>query len=468
MRHISLCLFIALFGLSLFSGCRKDPLDEDADAQLLFSQDTLVFDTVFTTVGSSTRQFKIYNTSRKALRISSIKMGGGAASPFRMNVDGSPVFSTGDLIILGGDSMYVFVDVTVDPNNANSPLMIQDSILFETNGNLQTVILNAVGQDAYFHYREAVSCGEIWGNDKPHVIYGYAYVPSCCLMTIQAGARVHLHNNSYLIVDSCATLRVLGTQADPVKFEGDRLEPDYAEEPGQWGFIWFSSLSKDNVVDWAEIKNGSIGIVADTMGGSANPTVRITNTKIRNMALMGIFGRGAWMEGENLLITNCAQYCAAMAYGGKYEFRHCTFANYWDIDVRSEPTVLVNNYYETSDNIIVRRDLIQANFYNCIIYGNLDNELGLDSSVVSGVQFNRFFSNCIIKSDQPMSAPQHFQSISTADPAFVDRANNDWHLSTGSPAIDAGDATHSLLIDLDNFPRPYNSVPDLGAFEWHP
>ncbi len=463
MRISAFALFTVL--LISLAACRKDPLDTDPDARLLFSRDTIVFDTVFTTVGSATRQFKVYNTSSKAVLISSIRLAGGSASNFHLNIDGVPAVSTGDIVLRGGDSMYVFVDVDVDPNNAATPLMIEDSVLFETNGNHQRVVLNAVGQDAYFHYYATLGCGDVWNNDKPHVIYGYAIVPSCCDLTINAGARVHLHKNAFLAADSCASLKVLGAQGNPVTFQGDRLEPWYAEEPGQWGFIWLSSLSRDNVIDWAVIKNGTVGVLSDSLGATANPTVRITNTRIRNMSLAGIFGRDSWIEGDNVFVTNCAQYAVAIAYGGRCKFRHCTFANYWNIDTRSTPCVLLNNWYEVDDVTINRRNLDQADFQNCIIYGDLANELGLDSNVVTGIDFNYRFTDCVLKTNVNISAPQHFFNISLGDPKFHDVVNFDMHLDAGSAAADFGDVLVAAQVpdDLDGENRLIN--PDAGAFE---
>lgn len=470
-------LAILLFSFALLNstGCRRDiQIDEDPDAQLLFSRDTIVFDTVFTTVGSTSRVFKVFNTSSKAVNIESIVLAGGSTSPFRINVDGTPVISTGDILLRGGDSMFVFVDVTLDPNNGTNPLMIEDSIIFITNGNRQKVVLNAVGQDAYFHYYETSGCGEIWLTDKPHVVYGWVVVPSCCKLTIPAGADVYMHHNAVIAADSCATLEILGSSGSPVKIQGDRLEPEYEDEPGQWGYIWLSSLSKDNKIEWAVIKNGTIGVLSDSLGATSNPTVQISNTIIRNMSLAGIYGRTSHIEGENILVENCAQYCVAIAYGGRCKFRHCTFANYWNIDNRTTPALVLNNWYKVDEVTFNRRDLTQADFLNCIIYGDKDVEVGLDSLTTGGEIFNYFFANCVIRTDQPTSNTNHFNTFTQSrvnnDPAFTSIADHDFHIGLSSSAKDLGDAVYvgqspAIPNDLDNISRLADSGPDAGCYE---
>lgn len=473
MRYFAVLITCLAF-LSMFSvGCRRDiQLDEDPDAQLMFSQDTIVFDTVFTTVGSTSRVFKVHNTSSKAVNISSIELAGGAASPFRINVDGNPSLFVADVLLRGGDSMFVFVDVTLDPNNQTNPLMIEDSIIFMTNGNRQKVVLNAVGQDAYFHYYETSICGETWLNDKPHVVFGWVIVPSCCTLNIPAGCDVYLHKNAVIAADSCATLRITGSATDPVTFQGDRLEPEYAEEPGQWGYIWCSANSKDNVIDWAVIKNGNVGVVCDsTFTGSTNPTLRISNTIIRNMAIAGVFSRTSDIQGDNLLVTNCQQYCAAVAYGGKALFRHCTFANYWNISGRTTPAVVVNNWYKIDDFTFEIRDLTQCDFQNCIIYGDKDNELALDSMTTNGELYNCLFQMCLIKTDEPTGSFTHFdpftQNLVNQNPLFA----TDYHLSSTSPVRDialvAPAAAVNSGFDLENYSRFLDTGPDLGCYEYH-
>jgi hypothetical protein len=156
---------------------------------LSFSVDTVVFDTVFTTVGSTTKQFKIYNPSSKSIQIDEIELMGGEQSPFRLNVDGEKGMFLENMVLEGKDSLYAFVEVTLSANAQSQPLIIEDSIRFRTNGKDQYVKLAVWGQDAYFHYKDLNE--GIWPNDKPHVIYGYAAVDSSKSLTIQAGTNIH-------------------------------------------------------------------------------------------------------------------------------------------------------------------------------------------------------------------------------------------------------------------------------------
>ena len=52
-----------------------------------------------------------------------------------------------------------------------------------------------------------------------------------------------------------------------------------------------------------------------------------------------------------------------------------------------------------------------------------------------------------------------------ADPLFVNLSASDYHLSSKSPAIDAG-KTLGYTLDLDNNPLPVGNTPDMGAYEF--
>ncbi|HRH66729.1 MAG TPA: hypothetical protein PLU53_10570 [Bacteroidia bacterium] len=490
-------LSLAILAILALDSCKKEEFSTDSSAKLEFSQDTVLFDTVFTQVGSATEVFTVYNRKNEPLKITSIRLASGLNSPFRLNVDGVPGQSFNDVEIGAKDSLFIFVEVTVDPNNQNTPLIVTDSILFETNGNLQDIDLVAWGQDAYFHRPPPnsgplffVDCNDIWSKDKPHVIYGYALVDSGCTLTINAGTQVHSHPGSGIIVLSAATLKVNGTLTEPVVFQGDRLGVDFQDVAGQWDRIWLSNITRSNLVNgtseigpgsrnseinYAIIKNGNIGLHVDTVFASTGETtLRIENSIVKNMAGNDLLFRGAVIKAFNCVFANCGYQTAAILYGGNYDFYHCTFANFWAEGNRQDPILLLNNYYGN----IVRQ--LNASFYNSIVYGNLDTEIGLDSfPVATPGRFNFRFDHALLKLDNsfPHSNPTNYNAIlsgASANPKFKDIENNVYEIDSTSVAVDAGDAAFVsadpvLNLDLKGNPRPVSVIPpprpDLGAYE---
>jgi hypothetical protein len=474
LAPVFICLFLIL---SLFS-CKKDKILGDSSAKLHFSKDTVFFDTVFTTQGSTTRHFLVRNTYKQPITISHIRLAGGASSPFKVNVDGVPTIALNDVQIPAKDSLYIWVKVNVNPS-PSGPMIVSDSLLFDLNGNRQHVIFEAIGQDVYLHKPNQyfllsdgssvpysfATCNDVWTNDKPHLIYKYLVVDSACTLTMQPGTRVYLHSNSVLWVYKNGTLKVQGSLNQPVHFQGDRLEPEYAGVPGQWGNIWLSPLSRNNTIDWAILKNGSIGIQADTVDKTTgNPTLRLSNTIIENMSVAGIYAQGASIVAANVAIANCAKYSVALTIGGSYSFRQCSFGDYYNLSNRTTPQVVVSNWYKDLSGSIQERNLDSAHFFNCIVYGTLDEELKLDSSISSAsLHFRYFFDHCLLKTGNTNAVVSHFSSnIFNADPAFADVGNNNLNIHAGSAAIGQGAST-GISQDLNG--KPMNSPPDIGAYQ---
>ena len=462
---------------SLFTGlysCKKDRLITNSAAQLDLSTKSILFDTVFTTVGSTTKYFKVYNKHDQPIKISSIRLGGGSNSNFRINVDGTPGIQLNDIEIAAKDSAFVFVEVTVNPNSNLTPFVIRDSVIFTTNGNDQQVLLEAWGQNAHFYANQYLTCNQIWTNDKPHLIYGTVIIPSGCSLTIQQGVRVFMHAGSILVADSAATLIVNGAQHSEVTFQGDRLEPEYAEAPGQWGAIWLYKESVNNSIDWAIIKNGQIGIKCDSFPTSG-PTLTIKNSIIKNMSIFALYGVDTKITGYNCVFANCGQYVAALTIGGEYNFYHCTFGNYWSYHTRQFPTMILNNYYTDINSNLQTRALDSANFYNCIIYGDVDDEIKLDQSTNSGPAYNFDFHNCILKTTNGTSNSHYQSCVVNNDVSFRNPSINDYRLSPLSSAINKGDASipnriglSFLNLDLLGSPRIVDGAPDCGAYEYYP
>lgn len=473
-------LGILLIIVAVLSSCQKDDYADSESDKIKFTTDTLFFDTVFTTIGSSTRRFKIINTHKETILITSLEVAGGNNSPFRLNVDGVAGNSFNNIEVRGEDSIWVFAEVTIDPNAGNLPFIVKDSIVFTTNGNIQDVNLVAFGQNAIYHRPEAgnssftLNCSEVWTSDTPHVVYGVAVIDSMCELTIKAGTQVHFHNNGALLAYYGGSLRIKGTAANPVVLQGDRLEPWYNETPGQWLGIYLFPLSFDNKIEWAVIKNSKIGIQCDTINSvqSSNPTLILKNTIIKNCSSIGLSGRGADIVGYNTIVANCGEYCGSFALGGKYNFYHCTFGSY-NSSNSDKPAIILNNWYKDANKNVITRDLTEANFFSSIIYGNKNNEILLSEEI--GGDFNFKFENCLIKIDNDetkSNLPEFVNCIVNKNPDFENTSENNYHIKANSNAINKGDinVVNNLIPhlgkDLDNSLRTLDGKPDLGVYEY--
>ena len=148
-KYISFFLYIIAISVCTFSSCTDEIISANPDYSLEFSTDTLSFDTIFSAMGSTTEKILIYNHHKRALKISSVELAGRENSRFRLNVNGSrnPENSFKNIEIGAKDSLYIFVEVTVNPHDSDAPVLVSDSVVFQTNGNVQTVQLHAYGQD---------------------------------------------------------------------------------------------------------------------------------------------------------------------------------------------------------------------------------------------------------------------------------------------------------------------------------
>ena len=499
MRNfLSLLILILVFSIS---SCRKDFETLPSFGNLEFSKDTVFLDTIFSNIGSATYNLKVYNKSNNAITIPRIELENGTLSNYRLNVDGIAGKTFDNIDILAKDSMYVFIETTINFNSVSNPLYT-DRILFDNGSNQQNVDLVTLVQDANFIFpdRNPISMkidsltlngnpttikGRfledselIFTNQKPTVIYGYAAVPENKTLTIEAGAKIHFHNNSGLIIDNNATLKVNGTLSEKVIFEGDRLENNFSKTPGQWGTIWMRAGSKENEINHAQIKNGIIGVLIDSISATSTPTLSIKNTEIYNHSNYGILARETNIEGSNLVIGNAGQASLAATIGGTYNFTHSTFANYWNNSLRQLPAVIVNNHFtyvdENNQEITETRDLKAANFTNCVIEGNNNIEFILDK--VDGSLFNYNIKNCLIKfhdinnnfedvTELDFTNPNYQNIILNGNPFFRNTSLNDFIIGQESDAINKADINTAQLFPLDILEINRTSNPDIGAYQ---
>ncbi|MAO07574.1 MAG: hypothetical protein CL596_02550 [Alteromonas sp.] len=508
MKYLYGLLLVA--SVILWSSCRNDFDSVPSTGNLEFSRDTVYLDTVFTNIGSSTYNLKVYNRTDEDMTIPTIRLGQGESSFYRLNVDGIPGKSFEDIQVLANDSIFIFVETTVDITNQtnNTQFLYTDQIVFDGGGNEQKVELVTLIQDAVFLFPadlgngmfETLSFGvdeegnEIlvegffldddeltFTNEKPYVIYGYAAVPPQKTLQVQPGARIHFHADSGLLVANEGSIKANGApSSDPelleneIIFEGDRLEPDFENTPGQWQTIWLTSGSTDNEFSYVTIKNGLIGLRADDNDGDR--TVTLNNVQLYNHAVFGINALTSNMYGENVVINNCGVSSLALQLGGIYEFNHSTFANYWSNSFRSDPTLFISNNFDNGQGTLFVADL-QANFNNCIVYGSESREFIFSED--NGAAFNFNFSNSLLRFEDPQGefegdanyefgdANLYTNCVLNQDPVFQDTEISNLNIETGTSAADGiADplVAGQVPVDLNGTTRSA-TAPDAGAYE---
>ncbi|MFC4632272.1 hypothetical protein ACFO3O_00020 [Dokdonia ponticola] len=511
MRGIYTLLILGC--IILASSCRNDFDTTPNTGNLRFSKDTIFLDTVFTNIGSSTYNLKVYNDSDETINIPSVRLATGEDSDYRLNVDGVAGRTFENVEILANDSIFVFIEVTTDINDVGAgsleflnteaiefdsgPIqqkvelvtLIKDAVFLfadrdETTGMVETLNINGV--ETTLEGRFLTDDELTFTNEKPYVIYGYMAVGAPDgntpkTLTIEPGARIHFHDDSGIIVGDNGTLDVNGAlSTDPealeneVIFEGDRLEPSFAETPGQWGTILLTDGSVNNEIDYATIKNATVGVLNESNTDTGSPNLTISNTQIYNASAAGLLNRFSTVEGSNVVINNCGQFALLVQLGGSYNFTHCTFANYWTQSFRNTPAVFLDNTLLAGETLFVG-DLTSANFTNCIIFGNQGEELGFNRD--EATLFNYNFTHTQIRFDDTFdnfgedslfdfdNPTLYTNIIRGGNPDFQDTLNN--LLQVGEETAGNGQglqsAANQFPLDIKGVNR--TTAPDLGAYE---
>ncbi len=470
MKPIKYILILtAIFVSGIFHACRiEDEFTTDPSAKLQFSVDTIYFDTVFTQLDSSgvrpisvTQQIRVINPNNNAVK-TNIRLSGNFPSVFKLNIDGQSTNQVYGKEIYGKDSLIIFVQCYIPAGSQNLPFIVTDQILFETNGNIQDVDLVAWGQDANYLFNDVLDCnsGNLrWTADKPYVIYDSILVPEGCVLTIDAGARIHSYNKSSILV--AGTLIVNGTANNPVIFEGTRLDGDYKELSNQWAGIRFLPRSKDNVITGSIIRNGYIGVEVDSQSVNSNPNLTITQSHIYNMSAVGIVGYSSHIVAANNIISDCGQFGFFGALGGKYQLVHNTIASYNTKFNRQNPILVFDNtpYFDQQNNIVARYNL-SFELVNNIVYGSLEEELLINSHPQGLTITTPIIQSNLIRTKQ--SSLNTNGNVINKDPLFENFIINDYRLKANSPAKNTGIQTN-ILVDYKNNPR--SNTPSMGCWE---
>lgn len=455
---------MVLIAALIITSCRKTGLMEADLLSIRCSADTVRFDTVFTTTGSVTSGFLIYNQKNHDVRIRAIKLAGGSGSPFQINVDGTTGPQVQDVRINKKDSIYLFITVRINPNSATLPFVLRDSILLDLDGREEKVLLEAWGQNARFLRNVRISSDTRFDNKLPYVILGGLWVDKDVRLTMDAGTRIFLHADAPIIVEG--SLLTEGTAEKPVHFSGDRLDEQYRDLPASWPGIYLRPTSVDNRLTHARILNAYNGIVAEGASSNGKTKLKLDRCVIHNAYEAGVVGAGSSIEAENSQITNCGRNIL-LFQGGRYQINHCTIASFSNVYIPHKyPVLTAQNWDSTKLGVITYPFNLQV--MNSIFWGDegsVEHEISLSRRGTDPFQAAIVHSlfrgpsdpapavltNCL-RNQAPL-----FDSINTSKRYFDFRLQR-----RNSPAVNKGLASN-VLTDLDDRARDAN--PDLGAFE---
>lgn len=478
MKNILFASFIAFLLTGVFA-CQDEMFTTDAAKKLSFSTDTLSFDTVFTSIGSTTERFLIYNKNNRALRISQIRLAKGLTSKFRLNVDGEMNFENkfSDIEIGAHDSLYVFVETTIDPTLDSNPVLIQDSVLFEFNGNKQQVMLEAFGQNVYKLNDYKISEHTTFKTDKPYLIVGDLTVELATTLTLPAGCKLYFHNNANLIV--YGNLRSNGTFEQPVELRGDRLDEVKFLDPvpyhyvaGQWGGVYFMWSYGRHILKNTNITSAYVGLNSPNEDIQHLPQIELENCKLHNFVYYGIVAKNTNLTVKNTEISNTGSYTVYLS-GGTHVFHQSTIANHY-----------ANNSFAPSSRdkspammimALERTAPMKTEMINCVVSGTVENELSIASRYLN--KYNGVFLNSYIKRKDSYDLAQ-FENIrwfDSKDKVFKQsrfdsesKSYFDFSLDSISPARNIAEVSTAsrYTLDLNGKSRFVDGQPDAGCYEW--
>ncbi len=493
MKRLKYLLNLALILVFALAACRPEYRFAPEPVGLVRSQDTVFLDTVFATVGSSTRSIRLVNPSSYDVNLSRISLGRGSESPFRFNANGQPGPELENVVVAAGDSIWIFVETTAP--RGDGEMLWEDSLRIEQGSFSQNVYLVALAWDAHFHYPNRVLTirqeppfadllipyvvlgpNEVWGPDKPHVVYGYAVVDSAATLDISAGARVHFHSGSGLWISSGGTLRVdaanAGSFENPVLLQGDRLEPFYRDIAGQWGGLLggiFIQRGARAEIQNAWIRNGTLGLRCDSVADGEPFNLILRRSRVTDFSRAAVYSGHGRVRLENSVLANSGLY-QVYTLGGRLEADHCTFSNNFP-GARSTPSVGLFNRYDDGTGTFRYRGLLQADFRNCIVDGGQESEIGFGYG--SQAAFNYRFEGSLLKLNRfPSTAaydvndPARFGGCLFNSPVLFESATEyDYRLKLGSAALGIGWPGATGLVPIDALGQVRPIPADAGAIE---
>ncbi|MDE7413278.1 MAG: hypothetical protein K2N05_05760 [Muribaculaceae bacterium] len=454
---------VALLGLMLPS-CISDGITTSSSAILAFSRDTVNFDTVFTDLGTPTARLIVFNNNKKGVEISSIRLK-NPDSRFSINVDGQSGKVFSDIEIRGNDSIYVFIECFIPPTESADPSLVEDDLLFVTNGVTQQVRLEAYGQNVTRLRARRISEDTTLPTDRPIVVFDSLVVEKGVTLRILPDTRLLFHDGAEMIVHG--RIEAVGEAGRFIQMRGDRLDnvlPNVGYDilAGQWKGIRITESSFDNRLEYIDMRSTMSGLTLDSCADLSRRKLLIRDSWLHNSQGSVLSAKYSKVDAYGCCFSEAAGAVVDLT-GGEFDFVQCTFANNYLFSAISSPIVSLYHLLPAHQDQNPL-PLMKANFENSIIYG-LAADLNEGDLTGSDV----FFRNVSLKSEG--NDDDNFIScLWDTDPLFLTIRSDyyfNYHVQTDSPVIGMGNPSYvnqESLFDMDGVNRLSDGNPVLGAY----
>ena len=489
----------------MMNSCHKELLSNKGGVS--FSTDTLTFDTVFSTLGSVTLSFTVRNTQSKAVNISDIKLMQQAGTQFRIlvppNPASTPLVEYKNITIPAHDSIYVFVEVTINPNNANNPFVVLDQIQFVTNGVTQHIVLEAMGQNAHywFSYHVKASAGSFtFPTDRPNIIVNkngglpIFAVDTGATCIIPPGCKIFMGPGAVMTVDGTLMTSPTPSWSDSVIFQ--YIRTDYGGLPGEWLGITYSRIATVNlshvIIDQSTFGLSDeyvLNILAQAQITTSNLTTSYSNSQLPNVTLNNVIIRNSSttaltalctnLKATNCLFFSCGGALVQIGYGGTCTMTNCTLANTYSQYISSQNQALsIIDDLQYINGVLVSPLATTVNINNSIVGGNTSQNHGNDIYFFLNLQssdhiaFNNSFLTTVADSITSYHAVNNNCIDTLGDPyysfnppIFTAPFSNNYMPDSACMVISGGNAALQPATDLYDYSRTATNT--IGAIVWH-
>lgn len=404
-------LLLSLLALVLAACSDYESFSDSPSFRLTFSTDTVAFDTLVSTIPSSTKTLYAFNRNADGMRISKVALEAGANSLFRVNVDGRSLVDGQwqDFEVLRGDSLVIRIEMTPPKANSNEPLYFSEKLHFTLqNGAVQTVVLSGGAIDAYIHKGIIIDTDQTLLTDKPYVIYDSLCVKPGATLTLTEGTTLMFHDKAALIVHG--KLVVNGSIEKPVVLRGDRMDHmfdylRYDNTPSRWEGIVVDQKSQGIMLTQCDLHSARFGIVyEDTVSASIDltkPVITLDGCILHNIGGNGLYIKNGVSQVTNTQISNTLGNTVELD-GGSHTFAYCTLAQFYPF-IGNHGMALRLASCEDGGNYGL---LHKAHFINCVITGYGNDVIQGENIVTDSYTCNFLFHHCFINT--PADTDEHF------------------------------------------------------------